>query len=61
MEDYPGVFEEGDFVYDPLDFDEFMQICKEAGAEPVLVVAADNYLRKPGKGERVSVDVHHPK
>lgn len=54
LEDYPGVFEEGDFVYDPLDFDEFMQICKEAGAEPVLVVAADNYLRKPGKGERVS-------
>lgn len=54
LEDYPGVFKEGDFVYDPLDFDEFMQICKETGAEPVLVVAADNYLRKPGEGERVS-------
>lgn len=54
LEDYPGVFKDGGFLYDPLDFDEFMQVCKEAGAEPVLVVAADNYLRKPGKGERVS-------
>lgn len=52
--DYPGVFNGEEFVYDPLDFDEFMKICREAGAEPVLVVAADNYLRKPKKGEKVS-------
>lgn len=54
LEDYPGIFDNGELVYDPLDFDEFIQICRETGAEPVLVVAADNYLRKPGIGERVS-------
>lgn len=54
LEDYPGIFNNGELVYDPLDFDEFMQICQDAGAEPILVVAADNYLRKPGKGQRVS-------
>ena len=54
LDDYPGVFKDGEFVYDPLDFDEFMKVCRDIGAEPVLVVAADNYLRKPGKGERVS-------
>lgn len=54
LEDYPGVFKNGEFVYEPLGFDEFMKVCREAGAEPVLVVAADNYLREPKKGERVS-------
>ena len=54
LDDYPGVFKDGEFVYDPLDFDEFMKVCRDVGAEPVLVIAADNYLRKPGKGERVS-------
>ena len=54
LDDYPGVFKDGEFVYDPLDFDEFMKVCRDVGAEPVLVVAADNYLRKPEKGERVS-------
>lgn len=53
LEDYPGIFNNGELVYDPLDFDEFMQICQVAGAEPILVVAADNYLRISGKGERV--------
>jgi hypothetical protein len=33
-----------EFKYDVLDFDEFMELCKEVGAEPVLVVAADEYL-----------------
>ena len=32
-----------DFRYDPLDFDEFMTVCKEAGCEPVIVVPADMY------------------
>jgi len=32
------------FKYDVLDFDEFMQMCREVGAEPVIVVAADGYL-----------------
>jgi alpha-N-arabinofuranosidase len=33
-----------DFKNDVLDFDEFMTVCKEVGAEPVIVVAADEYL-----------------
>jgi alpha-L-arabinofuranosidase len=39
------------FVYDPLDFDEYISVCRNADAEPVVVVAADNYLRplKPGQ------------
>ena len=31
------------FKFDVLDFDEFMSICKEIGAEPVIVVAGDEY------------------
>jgi alpha-L-arabinofuranosidase len=33
-----------EFKYDVLDFDEFIQMCREVGAEPVVVVAADEYL-----------------
>ena len=33
-----------EFKFDVLDFDEFILMCKEVGAEPVLVVAADEYL-----------------
>ena len=33
-----------DFAVDVLDFDEFMVMCREIGAEPVLCVAADEYL-----------------
>ena len=33
-----------EFKYDVLDFDEFIQMCLEVGAEPVVVVAADEYL-----------------
>lgn len=33
-----------DFKNDVLDFDEFMNVCHEVGAEPVIVVAADEYL-----------------
>ena len=50
-----GKFEEGGiekilndqyngFKVDVLDFDEFIALCREIGAEPVLVVAADEYL-----------------
>jgi len=34
-----------DFKNDVLDFDEFMAVCREVGAEPVIVVAADEYDR----------------
>ncbi|MEX2371925.1 MAG: hypothetical protein WD578_13035 [Bacteroidales bacterium] len=33
-----------DFAVDVLDFDEFMEMCREVGAEPVICVAADEYL-----------------
>jgi len=32
------------FKYDVLDFDEFIKMCRQVGAEPVIVVAADGYL-----------------
>lgn len=30
--------------YPPLDFDEYIKMCRQIGAEPVVVVAADRYL-----------------
>jgi hypothetical protein len=33
-----------DFAVDVLDFDEFITMCREINAEPVLCVAADEYL-----------------
>jgi hypothetical protein len=33
-----------EFAVDVLDFDEFMAMCLEIGAEPVVTVAADEYL-----------------
>ena len=33
-----------DFKNPVLDFDEFILICREVGAEPIVVVAADEYL-----------------
>lgn len=33
-----------EFAVDVLDFDEFMEICREVGAEPNICVAADEYL-----------------
>ncbi len=33
-----------EFKFDVLDFDEFINMCREVGAEPVVVVAADEYL-----------------
>ena len=54
--DYPGVItpDKKGFTYDPLDFDEFMTICKTNHAEPVIVVAADCYLLNTKPGERLS-------
>ncbi|MFC4675070.1 hypothetical protein ACFO6W_15320 [Dysgonomonas termitidis] len=53
LEDYPGMFsKEGKLLFDPLDFDEFMQICDSLGAEPIIVVAADRYLMPKEKGKR---------
>lgn len=55
LEDYPGMFTDNKgFRWDPLDFDEFMAVCSEAGAEPVVTVAADNYLINLKKGETVT-------
>jgi alpha-N-arabinofuranosidase len=33
-----------EFAVDVLDFDEFMEMCREVNAEPVICVAADEYL-----------------
>ncbi len=33
-----------DYKFDVLDFDEFISMCRETGTEPVVVVAADEYL-----------------
>lgn len=38
------------FKYDVLDFDEYMDICKQVGAEPVIVVAGDEYNVKYPRG-----------
>lgn len=52
-EDYPGMVDaEGNFTYDPLNFDEFIATCRTIGAEPVIVVAADRYLIPAQAGRR---------
>lgn len=38
------------FKYDVLDFDEFIEMCRQIGAEPVIGVAADEYLRDYPQG-----------
>ena len=38
------------FKYDVLDFDEFMQMCRQIDAEPVIGVAADEYLNDYPQG-----------
>ncbi len=38
LEEYAG------FKFDVLDFDEFMEMCHAIGGEPVICVAADEYL-----------------
>jgi alpha-N-arabinofuranosidase len=56
IDDYPQVIrkDKKGYIYDPLDFDEFMAICKADHAEPVIVVAADCYLLNAKPGERLS-------
>jgi hypothetical protein len=44
---------EGRFVTDPLDFDEFMGLCRTTGAVPVLVVAHDAAYRPATPGGSV--------
>lgn len=39
-----------DFKNDVLDFDEFILMCREVGAEPVICVAADEYAQKYPEG-----------
>jgi alpha-N-arabinofuranosidase len=39
-----------DFKNDVLDFDEFIAMCREVGAEPVICVAADEYCQSYPKG-----------
>lgn len=43
-----------DYKYDVLDFDEFIALCREVGAEPVVVVAADEYLVKYPPGTTIT-------
>jgi alpha-N-arabinofuranosidase len=55
LEDYPGMFTNDlAFKYDPLDFDEYIALCRAVGAEPVVVVAADCYLIPLEEGEWVT-------
>lgn len=39
-----------EYKFDVLDFDEFIAMCREIGAEPVITVAADEYLVDYPKG-----------
>lgn len=53
LEEYPRMFHpDGSLVYDPLDFDEYIHLCKKVGAEPVVVVAADRYMMPVSEGKR---------
>jgi hypothetical protein len=40
----------GEYKVDVLDFDEFIAMCHEVGAEPIITVAADEYLVNYPKG-----------
>jgi hypothetical protein len=47
VDDYTRILKDyRDFRYDVLDFDEFMEMCRDIHAEPVVVVPADSYLKK---------------
>jgi alpha-L-arabinofuranosidase len=47
VDDYVYILKDyKNFKYDVLDFDEFMTMCSELHAEPVIVVPADSYLKK---------------
>ncbi len=51
VDDYVNILKNySDFKFDVLDFDEFIKMCKELKAEPVIVVPADSYLKNYPKG-----------
>lgn len=53
--DYDRVIKDNkEYKFDVLDFDEFIALCSEVGAEPVVVVAADEYLVKYPPGTTVT-------
>jgi alpha-N-arabinofuranosidase len=53
--DYPRVLNNyREYKYDVLDFDEFIALCREVNAEPVVVVPADGYLVNYGPGNTVT-------
>jgi alpha-N-arabinofuranosidase len=41
---------DGSWRFDPLDFDEFMEVCRAIGAEPCLVVAYESCYWPPSRG-----------
>ncbi len=43
-----------DYKFDVLDFDEFIALCREVGAEPLVVVADDEYLVRHPPGTTVT-------
>jgi alpha-L-arabinofuranosidase len=46
VDDHAGILKDyRDFKFDVLDFDEFIALCREVDAEPVVVVPADSYLK----------------
>ena len=46
VDDYANILKDyKDFKYDVLDFDEFISVCRTLGAEPVVVVPSDSYLK----------------
>ena len=55
VDDYVNILKNyNDFRFDVLDFDEFIAMCKELDAEPVVVVPADSYLGNYPKGTTVT-------
>lgn len=50
--EYHVVKNDSVFAWNVLDFDEFIALCREVGAEPIVVVAADMYLSDVGDGCR---------
>ncbi len=43
-----------EYRFDVLDFDEFIKMCRETNCEPIVVVAADEYLANYPPGARVT-------
>lgn len=43
-----------EYKFDVLDFDEFIEMCHETNSEPIVVVAADEYLCNYPPGTRVT-------